>query len=427
MVFENLKEWNVWWTEKERIKELSGIERKITKEIVRYLTSRQIKILAGIRRSGKSTILYQIIEKLIKDGINPENIIFINMEDEALLNANFDKITESYMENIDPKGDIYLFIDEIQNREKWEFWIKTQYDLKKFKQIFISGSSSSLLLSEYASLLTGRQLSFLIYPLSFKEFLGFKGLKYQLKFITKTTRAKIKALLKEYLKYGGFPEVTLEKEKHRILTEYYNSIIEKDVIAKHGLDEKKVKDMVRYILSNISSPHTYKKLGSLVNLSTTTVISYLNCIEKAFIITQVPIFSYKIKEHLQYPRKIYCVDTGLINIASFKFSENLGKLYENIVFTELKNRGKEIYYWKSKQQEEVDFIIKEGLKVKQLIQVCYNIEDETVKKREIKSLLKAMKEFGLKEALIITEDYLGEEKIDGKGIIYTPLWMWLLK
>lgn len=425
MVFENLKEWNVWWSKKD-IGELSGINRDKTEEIIRLLTTRHIKILAGIRRSGKSTILYQIIESLIKKGINPENILFINMEDEALLEADFDKLIESYLENVAPKGDIYLFIDEIQNREKWEFWIKTQYDLKKFKQILISGSSSSLLLSKYASLLTGRQLSFLINPLSFREFLRFKQFDYNIKFITKEQQAKIKALLKEYLKYGGFPEVVLEKEKHRILVEYYNSIIEKDIITKYDLEEKKVKDLSRYVLSNISSLHSYKKLASIVSLSPTTIISYLNHIEGAFLIAQIPIFSYKVKNHLQYPRKIYCADTGLANIIAFQFSLNLGKLYENVVFLDLRREDKEVYYWKSKQREEVDFIIKEGLKVKELIQVCYDIKDDGVKKREIKALSKAIDEFKLKKGIVITEDYEKEERIGNKLIKFIPLWKWLL-
>ncbi|MBU1199584.1 MAG: ATP-binding protein [Nanoarchaeota archaeon] len=425
MVFENLKEWNIWWA-KGNIKDLSGINREKTKEITNLLSLKQIKTLAGIRRSGKSTILYQIIEKLLTKA-KPENILFINMEDEALLEADFDKIIESYFENVFPEGGIYLFIDEIQHRNKWEFWVKTQYDLKKFKQIFISGSSSSLLLSDYASLLTGRQLSFLITPLSFKEFLSFKKFDYNLKFITKRQKAKIKALLKEYLMYGGFPEVVLEKEKHRILVEYYNNIIDKDIIARYNLEERKVKDLARYILSNISSLHSYKRLASLVSLSPTTVTSYLNYIENAFLITQVPIFSYKIKDHLQYPRKIYCADVGLANIIAFQFSSNLGKLYENLVFLELKRKNNEIYYWKSKQQEEVDFVIKKGLKIKELIQVCYNLNNQDVKKREIKALLKAMNAFKIKKGLIITDDFSGEEEFDNKKIIFKPLWLWLLQ
>ncbi len=426
MAFENLKEWNVWWT-KENIDELSGIEREKTNEIIKLLSSRHMKVLAGIRRSGKSTMLYQIIQRLIKKGISPKNILFINMEDGALLESDFDSIIGSYLENVDPKGDIYLFIDEIQNREKWEFWVKTQYDLKKFKQIFISGSSSSLLLSKYASLLTGRQFSFLVYPLSFKEFLKFKKINYDLKFITKEQKAKIKALLKEYLQYGGFPEVVLEKEKHRILVEYYTSIIERDIIAKYGLEEKKVKDLCRYVISNVSSLHSYKRLASSVNLSPTTIISYLHYIENSYLLYHVPIFSYKVRDHLQYPRKIYCADTGLVNSVAFQFSSNIEKLYENAVFIELKRRNKEIFYWKSKQQYEVDFIIKDCLRIKELIQVCYNIKDEETKRREIRSLLKAMNEFKLKKGTIITEDYSEKEEVKNKIIEYIPLWSWLLE
>jgi len=425
MAFENLKEWNNWWIGKD-FHNLSGINREKTDEIAKLLSSRHIKILAGIRRCGKSTILYQIIQKLIKNGISPKNIIFINMEDEALLEADFDKIIEAYLENIAVKGDIYLFIDEIQNRKKWEFWVKTQYDLKKFKQIFISGSSSSLLLSKYASLLTGRQFSFLAYPLSFNEFLRFKNQNYDLKLITKEQKAKVKSLLKEYLQYGGFPEVVLEKEKHRILIEYYASIIERDIIAKYNLEEKKVKDLCRYILSNISSLHSYKRLASLVNLSPTTIISYLHYIEDSYLFYQVPIFSYKVRDHLQYPRKIYCADTGLINSVAFQFSSNIEKLYENAVFIELKRRNKEVYYWKSKQQYEVDFIIKDGLKIKELIQICCDINKLDTKDRELRALLKGAEELKCSKLLVITKETEGEETIDGRKVKFIPLWKYLL-
>ena len=426
MAFENLKEWNVWWT-RENFDELSGIDRDKTSELFRLISSRHIKILAGIRRSGKSTILYQIIKKLIQSGVQPKNILFLNMEDEALLEADFDKLVSIYLENIAPEGDIYLFIDEIQNRERWEFWVKTQYDLKKFKQIFISGSSSSLLLSKHASLLTGRQFSFLVYPLSFSEFLKFKKIDYDINLITKEQKAKIKALLKEYIAYGGFPEAVLEKEKHRILVEYYSSIIERDIVVKYGLDEKKVKDLCRYLISNISSPHSYKKLASLAGLSPTTVISYLSHIEESYLFSQLLAFSYKIKDQLQYPRKVYCHDTGLVNSIAFQFGPNITKLYENLAFLELKRRGNEIFYWRSFQHEEVDFVVKEGLKIKQLIQVCYNLNEADTKKRELKSLFKAGKELKCNNALIITEDKEGKETLQGMKIEYIPLWKWLLR
>ncbi len=164
-----------------------------------------------------------------------------------------------------------------------------------------------------------------------------------------------------------------------------------------------------------------------LKVSTASIQSYTQYLENVFLIFSVPIFSYKIKEQMQYPRKIYCIDTGLRNAVSFRFRENLGQIMENLVFLELKRGGKDIYYWKDFKHREVDFLIKDGLKVKQLMQACYMIEDEKTKKREIAGLLEAMKEFKLKNGLIITWDYEGEERIEGKRIVYKPLWKWLLK
>lgn len=426
MSFESLLEWNTWWRDGGVDEDLRGVERRYTQNIIRQASLQHIKILAGVRRSGKSTILYQIIHKLIEDGVNPKNILYVNFEDENLLSLDFDKIIEAYLENLDVKGDIYLFLDEIQERKKWEYWVKKQYDLRKFRQIFISGSSSSLLLSEYARLLTGRALTFQIYPLSFSEFLNFRGFKVDVKLLSSREKAKTRRLFSEYLKYGGFPEVVFEKKRgYQILVEYYHSILEKDVITRYNLEGSKLRGLAKYLMTNISSLHSYKKLGSVANLSTTTVSEHLNHIENAFLLFQVPIFSHKIKDQLQYPRKIYSIDTGLRNAVSFRFSEDKGKLTENLVFIELKRRGREVFYW-ANGKSEVDFLMKDDLKVRELIQVCCDLNEEA-KEREVKGVLAAMKEFKLKRGLILTWEYEQVEEVDGKTITYLPMWKWLLE
>ncbi len=425
MSFEALLEWNPWWRDKQILKEFVGIERTNTKKVLEFLGVREIKVLAGVRRSGKSTIFYQIIQKLIENGTNPENILYINFEDESLMDLDFDKIIELYLQNTGIKKDIYLFLDEIQYRKKWEFWLKKQYDLKKFKQIFVTGSSSSLLDSDYSTLLTGREIIFIIYPLNFKEFLSFSNYKLQ-KFLLKEDRAEIKRLLKQYLEFGGFPEIVLENtKKYQLLIEYYKSILNKDIILRYNINGKKLFDLAKYLISNIAQLHSYKKLSATVNLSATTISEYLDYLEQAFLLFQIPIFSYKIKDQLQYPRKIYFVDTGLANSVGFKFDQNYSKLIENLVAVELK--GKEIYYWRDYQQREVDFVIKEGIKVKQLIQVCYSLENEETRKREIMGLLKASEELKCNNLLIISLDEEEEVKQDNKIIKIIPLWKWLLE
>ncbi|MFH1127623.1 MAG: ATP-binding protein, partial [archaeon] len=262
-------------------------------------------------------------------------------------------------------------------------------------------------------------------PLSFREFLRFKNLDTEL--ISKEKKAEIKGYLDEYIRYGGFPEISLEPlKKHEILTEYYSAILEKDIIYRYKLEADKVRNLSRYLLGNISNTHSYRSLGGVANLSPTTVSTYLACIENSFLIFQVNAHSYKIKEQLQYPRKIYCIDTGLRNAVSFRFAEDTGRLMENIVLIELKRMNKETYYWKD-SENEVDFLIKDNLKPKELIQVCHDISDEKTRKREIKALVRCAKEFSLKEGLIITSDHEEETTIDSIRIKIVPMWQWLLQ
>lgn len=238
--------------------------------------------------------------------------------------------------------------------------------------------------------------------------------------------------MKEYLEFGGFPQVVLEENKTEILKEYYRAILYRDIVERYRIKNLRLfENFLKIITQNISNLFSYGKTFNLFKsmgfrISKNTLIEYMSYIESSFFAFEVPIFSYNIKDQLQYPRKIYIIDTGLRNAVSFRFSYDFGKLAENLVFLELKRKDKEIYYWKNSQNLEVDFLIKEGLKVKELIQVCWKIEDEITKKREIKSLLKAMDEFKIKESVVITEDYDEIKEIDKKKIVFKPLWQWLI-
>ena len=421
IMIHNLIEWNPWW-EGKNFTALTGFARQKTKDILSKIELNLIQTVLGVRRCGKSTILYQIITELLNKGTNSREILLINLEDDILSATELDKIIEVYIEHVKPEKLGYLFVDEIQNREKWEFWIKKQHDLKKFKAIFVSGSSS--LSSTYSTLLTGRQLLWVIEPLNFNEFLQFKKFNVP-KIIGMETKARIKGMLNEYIHYGGFPQVALSEDKHAILVSYYTTIEEKDIIMKQNLDAQKVKMLLRFLLTNIARLHSHKKLASIINCSTTTIGSYMTAFENAFLIFQVPIFSYKVKDQLRYPRKIYCIDTGLRNVASFLISADKGWLYENIVAVNLR-KNNEVYYWKNIKQQEIDFVVKNNLKVVQLVQVCSDIENPEVKKREISAMLMASKELRCNNLLIITDDYEGKETIEKKDVHYVPLWKWLL-
>lgn len=402
------------------------------------LDSRLILSIVGVRRGGKTFLLYQIMQNLQSPR---ENIIYINFEDEALyplVGDELQNLLPVYFELFNPNPDytIYLLLDEIQNIPYWEKWVRRVYDTEKNIKIIITGSTSKLTGKEIATALRGRTITFNLYPFSFKEFLKTSDFKFDPKTIAYSREKPIlMKRLNEYLKYGGFPQILFEEEenKNMVLQEYYRAIFYRDVVEKYTIRNiKLLETFLKLTTSNASCLVSFSKTESFLKtlgfkVSKATLIEYMNYFTSCFLCFEVPIFSYKIKDQLQYPRKIYSIDTGLTNAVSFKFSKDEGRIYENTAFLELKRRGEEeIYYWKNRQGKEVDFILKSGIEPTQLIQVCSNVEEIKTKEREIKTIICAMEEFKLNQGLIITEDYDGEEKMDNKRIRFVSLWRWLL-
>lgn len=241
-----------------------------------------------------------------------------------------------------------------------------------------------------------------------------------------SNKIKILKLLDEYIEYGGFPEVVLKDSKSDILKTYYNDIITKDIVERHKIREiRKLMSMGAFYLSNISKPVTFNSVRKFLNMPLATVERYSYYLSESYLIFFVKRYHPSLKEQEKAPRKVYCIDTGLSNVLGFKSSRNHGRIMENIVFLELKNRGKDILYW-ADANCEADFVIRENHEIKEMIQVCYDIKEFDTKQREIKALLKGMSAFGLTEGLIITYNYEGSENIDGKRIVFTPLWKWLM-
>ena len=425
-------ELNFWYKEQD-----IGIERSELKEVIKIVDMKGIAaIVLGVRRAGKTYLAKQILKKKIKQKTKKEQTLYINFEDNKLepyLNGDIlDNIYETYRYYINKNDFAYIVLDEVHNVDRWEKWIRMMLEKKENVKIIVTGSGSKILTEKLASVLTGRKVTYSLFPLSFEDFLLFKGIGKR--YLPKKEKD---FLLREYIEFGALPLVVLaekSEQKKYFLQEVYDDIITKDIMFKYKLREEDILRKVAYLTTNsfaryISIRKIRNSLKSImkIDVSPSTLSYYLEYFERSFLFIFLPIFSYNIKDQLQYPRKVYCVDTGLVNAIILKFSENIGRLYENIVAIELKRKNKEIYYWKNPQHEEVDFVVKEGLKVKQLIQVCYDTEDYSTKKREIKALLKASKELSCKNLLVITEDKEGEEIVDNKKIKYVPLWRWLLR
>jgi len=432
-LLEILHDWNFWKKELDTGKE----RRAYVEKCLRFLETNVVAAIIGVRRAGKSYLMRQVTKKLIENGVKRENILMVNFEDgrfAAFYPKLLDEIYETYLEflNPEPEEKPFIFLDEIHLVPKWERWVRTQQELGKAK-IVISCSSSKLLAGELATVLTGRHLDIFVFPLSFEEFLyfKFKGLEIKDELDLVSKKIEIRRAFNEYFEFGGFPEVVLSNEKKQLLLTYFDDVLTKDIEKRYMLKKgEKLRALARFYLTNISSPITFNSLKKSLDTTTNTIEKYSSYLEEAGMIFFVKRFSFKVKEQEKAARKIYAIDAGLANAMGFKFSANLGRVAENLVAIELMKRSKlnpnmELYYWRDATGKEVDFIVKEGLEVKQLIQVCWDVGDAGTKKRELKGLLKAMDEFKLKQGLIVTGDYEGEEKKDDKTIKFIPLCSWL--
>jgi len=430
-ILEILTEWNFWKEDME-----VGIFREYyVNEILDRLKLDKVISVIGVRRSGKSTILKQIVKKLIEKNMR-ENTLIVNFEDRRWLKLDLEflnKVYDAYQEIIKPRGKPYIFLDEIQKVEKWERFVRSLNERKE-ANILITGSSSELMSKELSSLLTGRTLEIEIFPLSFKEFLKFKKLRIKDERDMAFNAAEIRSLFIEYLEFGGFPEIVLvddKRYKREILWQYFDDIIGKDVIERFNIrNSRKIEILAKYYLTNISSPHTFNSISRFLKIPVETISRYSNYLEISRLISFLKRFSFSLKEQENSPRKVYSIDIGLSNAIGFRFREDFGKIAENIVFLELKRREMksktEIFYWKDSYGKEVDFVVKDDTSIKELIQVCWDISKPNTKERELKALVKAGKELKCRNLKVITWDYEGREEFKGKEIRFIPLWRWLL-
>ena len=426
MEIAKLIEWNPWWENEELINDLAGKFRPQYKNLLNSVDVKEVTIITGIRRSGKSTLMYQIIQNLLRKGITPNQILFVNLEDKKIEKDNLDDIYLSYRENINQDKKAFIFFDEIHRKKDWESWIRKKYDLKTNDKFIISGSSSYLLKKEYSTLLTGRNITFEVFPLSFEEFLSFKDIKINKENLAKgvileKTKILLIKNLSEYFSLGGFPEILLKPEpyKIKILEQYFDDILYKDIVDRYNLNNQKAKDLALFFSTNFTGLISLRTVRNALKLSYDTIKDYLSYFKEAFLFFTIDHFSYSFKEQKTFPSKIYCIDNGLRNAVSFTHSKDEGKLAENAVLIELKRRNKEPYYWKNKG--EVDFVIKNKDQSITAINVTYNDE---INEREIKALIEFKEKFKKTNKLVILTKNIEKQE---KEIHYTPLWKWLLE
>lgn len=385
-----------------------------------YLSNKEIVVITGIRRCGKSTLLQQIrAEQSEKD-------YFINFDDERLIQfhvEDFQILYETFIELFGVQKTFYF--DEIQNIPGWERFVRRLHDYGI--KVFITGSNANMLSRELGTHLTGRYVSHDLYPFSFREYLEYKGKALSPGDLYSTEgKSELKALFSQFFSLGGFP-VFLENQNDNYMKSLYENILYRDVMVRNNLtNEKELLELVYFLASNVSRLSSFNSLAKTIGVKNASTISnYLHFIKNTYLIFQVNKFDFSLKKQIQNSKKTYFIDQALVTRLGFLFSEEKGRLLENVVFIELKRRGHEVYYFSGKN--ECDFLIRQGTQITNAIQVCYSFDTPETKTRELNGILEAMKTYSINEGLILTNDT--EEAITTAGLTIriVPVWKWALQ
>lgn len=380
-----------------------------------------INVLTGIRRCGKTYTLYEVAQT-----IDRERILFLDFEDERLvaLNslANYDIIVDSY-KTLYPEQEPVVFFDEIQNLNNWYLYLKRLH--VNGLRIFVTGSNAHMISREIATFLKGRSLETTIYPFSFSEFLQLKQVVI-LPNDQLIKQPQILNLFEEYMFYGGFPEVIKAEpdEKRTIAKNIYNLLFYKDLVAKYSKDDYLLKLVVSKLTENITKEFSVTSLAnkiiSIYKTTVPTVTDYFNILPEPFLTANIYPFHASFLQR-ESKRKTYLADNSFIFLN--RVTHDKSRLFENMVFNFLQRNEAEIYYYKTGNNQEVDFFIREQ-DAKKLIQVCYSLEDEDTREREVKALLKAMQELNVDTGYIYTWNITGAKEIiiNHKTIRLVPFW-----
>ncbi|MEI6208930.1 MAG: ATP-binding protein [Desulfuromonadales bacterium] len=393
----------------------------------------KIITLVGVRRSGKTSYLFNLIEDLLKQGVSMDRILYVNFEDERLdlKTEELDLLLQAYQElypDLQVEG-CYFFFDEIQNIDGWDKFVRRVYD-KGTKNIYITGSNARFLSSEIATSLRGRTISYEVYPLSFCEYLFFKDVVPDVN--SSKSIARINHHLSDYLKHGGFPEVIGYDDalRNRVLQEYFNVMIYRDLLERYEIKNlPALKFFLKRIMSSatklVSVNNIYNELKSSgFKIGKTQLYGNLEACVNIYMAQILRKNSNSLVDRELGEKKIYAIDNGMLNAIDYKFSDDTGKSLEQAVFLELKRREQDIYFFKDKS--ECDFIVKHGVDVTQAIQVTVTMSDDKTRKREVRGLIDCCEAFGLLNGLIITLDSSEEFELNGIKVSVVPLYHWLL-
>lgn len=409
-------------------------DQKVDLSLLRSPINKIITII-GPRRAGKTYFLFQTIKKLLAEGAAITDIVYMDFEDERLLPmkpGDLQGILDAYFELYPTKTKPFIFFDEIQNISGWHHFIR-RLNARGFN-IFLSGSNSRMLGHEIATALRGRTLTYEIFPFSFREFLAANEIAIEKNTLYGQTRHRIRQLYEEYLFTGGYPELAFIQEtetKSRILQDYFNTIFYRDLAERYRIKNSELlRQWLQILMTNIASTISYNKVekdfkSRGMKLSRTTLSTYARYVQDILFGFFVELYSESERKRQINPKKFYLIDQGLHNYLTLKFSQNRGRLLENVVFLELRRRGFHPFYHITDTGHEIDFLINNNGEWN-LLQVCYDLSHMETFTREKKALISGLREMGLRSGTIITHDEAREEKIKKYTINMVPVWKWLL-
>jgi predicted AAA+ superfamily ATPase len=416
----------------------TALETGVPRRLLIQTVHGKATVCIGVRRSGKSTTMFQIIQRLLDNGLPRENILYLNFFDDRLHDLrqdNLGMITEAYYSLFPEKKNsetVYCFFDEIQGVPGWEPFVDRLMRTEKC-EVYLTGSSAGMLSKEIATQMRGRALSWEIFPFSFREFLDWKGIEAAGALSTKK-RLLVQKAFADYWETGGFPEVAGLVRNLRIKThqEYFHAILFRDLVERHDVSHPKaVTDLARWLVDHTASLYSINSLtGYLQSLGHKTpkssVSEYLEWFQDAYFFFSVRIFDASLARSNTNPKKVYCIDHALVTSVASGILINSGHLLENLVFAALRRLHAEIYYYKTRNGREVDFIVPVRSRAPLLVQACSSLAEPQTRKRETLALSEAMTELGLKTGTIVTRNE--SESIDvGAGTIeVVPAWRFLL-
>lgn len=412
----------------------TGVPRRLRLEAV----PGKAAVCIGVRRSGKSTYLFQIVRRLLDDKASRKNILYLNFFDDrlhGLPQEGLGLVAEAYYSLYPEKKNaetVYCFFDEIQAIPGWESFVDRLMRTEKC-EVYLTGSSAQMLSKEIATQMRGRALSWEMFPFSFREFLDYKGIESAGALSTKK-RLLVQKAFGEYWETGGFPEVAGLDRNLRIKThqEYFHAVLFRDLVERHDVSHPKaVADLAHWLVDNTAALYSVNRLtGYLKSLGhkapKSAVSDYLEWFEDAYFLFSVRIFDSSLARSHTNPKKIYCVDHAMVTSVASRVLVNSGHLLENLTFTALRRIHTEIYYYKTKTGREIDFIIPLHGRSRMLVQVCESLAEPQTRKREVAALSEAMAELGIKFGTIVTKSEDERIETDGGTIAVVPMWRFLL-